>query len=260
MTQNFWIIASAILGLVVGSFLNVVISRLRTGESFLGGRSHCPKCGKKLENRDLIPVISFFFLRGKCRACKERISWQYPAVELITALVFGLAASRFSLDSGFHVAAFVLALVLCGAYIVIGVYDVKYFLILDKVIFPGLVIAAIYAAVQGKFVSGLIGAACVSGFFLVQYLLSRGKWIGFGDVKFGLLLGMSVGFPAALVLLFLAYMMGAFVGLSLIAWGKKQMGSILPFGVFLAASAVVSLFYGQQIVHWYTHLIGLRGY
>ncbi|MBX4187893.1 MAG: A24 family peptidase, partial [Candidatus Doudnabacteria bacterium] len=158
--------------------------------------------------------------------------------------------------------------VIASFFIVIAVYDLKHFLILDKVILPGIVIATIYAIYQsfgnpcGSFfcfpiISGGIGAMIISGFFLLQYLVSKGKWMGFGDVKFGLLLGMVAGFPLSLVLLFMAYISGAVIGLLLISLSKKEMTSKLPFGTFLSVAAIMTMIYGSQILNWYLNLIGL---
>ena len=108
----------------------------------------------------------------------------------------------------------------------------------------------------GQLVSGILGAVLVSGFFYLQYLFSKGRWIGFGDVKFGLLLGSLFGFPLALLVLLLAYCSGAMVGVSLIALGKKKLSSKLPFGTFLGFSAIIVLLYGDQIWNWYMKLIG----
>ncbi|MBX4188049.1 MAG: prepilin peptidase, partial [Candidatus Doudnabacteria bacterium] len=137
------LIFSLIFGLIVGSFLNVVINRLRIGKS-VNGRSICPNCKHKLAPLDLVPVFSFIFLGGKCRYCGKPISWQYPVVEILTGITFMCLASRagsINIDLVFQV-------VIASFFIVIAVYDLKHFLILDKVILPGIVIATIYAIYQ----------------------------------------------------------------------------------------------------------------
>jgi leader peptidase (prepilin peptidase) / N-methyltransferase len=244
---------SAVLGLVIGSFLNVVIFRLKSGKT-LNGRSQCLHCKHILSAWDLVPVFSFVFLRGKCRYCDGKISWQYPMVELFTAIFFWLAALKY----GGPGVDLMFAAILGSFLIVIAVYDLKHYLILDKVVFPGIVIAAIYSIASGHVISGLAGAAAVSGFFYLQYLVSRGRWIGFGDVKFGLMLGLIGGWPVALLTLFLAYMLGAVTGVSLIAAGAKQLGSKLPFGTFLSFAAIITMLYGQEILDWYMALVGFR--
>lgn len=259
----FWVITSAVFGLMAGSFLNVVINRLWSGKTFRG-RSECPHCQHSLAIKDLVPVLSFVFLKGKCRYCTGPISWQYPAVELGTALSFLLVATRYPMGPE---AFFVM--VLACFFVVVGVYDYKHFLILDRVVALAFMTALALALYQDftygcqfglnlgcASVSGLLGVLTVSGFFLLQYLVSKGTWIGFGDVKFGAVLGMTAGFPLVLFLLFVGYMIGAGVGVGLIAAGRKDMGSQLPFGTFLAFSAIITMLYGQQLMGMYLNLIG----
>jgi leader peptidase (prepilin peptidase) / N-methyltransferase len=251
-----------ILGLAVGSFLNVVILRLKIKKS-LNGRSYCPGCKKTLEARDLVPLFSFIFLGGKCRFCEKKISWQYPLVEFFTALVFFLLSLQYPL--GIELFFFC---ILSSFLIVVAVYDYKHFLILDKVVFPGIAVALVFALLKDftagcwlsldcAVISGLLGVLSISGFFFLQYWYSKGRWIGFGDVKFGILLGLTVGFPLSIVLMFVAYMSGAVVGTALIAMDKKEMSSKLPFGSFLALSAIFTVLYGQAVLDWYLNLIGI---
>lgn len=257
------LIFSAVLGLVVGSFLNVVINRLRLKET-LGGRSHCPHCKHELGALDLVPLFSFLFLGGKCRYCGKSISWQYPAVEALTGLVFALAWIKVQTPS---VDLFFLW-ILAAFMIMIAVYDFKHQLILDKVVFPGIAVTLLYVlfkdfssgcgiSLQCATISGLLGMAIVAGFFYLQHLVSGGRWIGFGDVKFGLLLGLVSGFPLCIFLLFISYMAGAVVGVYLIATGRKKASSKLAFGTFLALGSIVTLLYGQTAFNWYLDLIGL---
>ena len=249
------IIIFFIFGLIVGSFLNAVIFRLHSGESFLLGRSHCMHCKHELAPLDLVPVFSFIFLSGKCRYCKSKLSWQYPIVEFLTGLIFAVlfAQGQMPLISP----KFLFELVMAGFFIVVGVFDLKHYLILDKVVFPGLVVVLIYNIFAGQIFLGLISGFGVAGFFLLQYVFSKGKWIGFGDVKFGLLLGNFASWPMSLVLIMLAYFLGAIVGIVLILSGKKKLGSKLPFGVFLSASAIITMIIGERLLTWYLRLIGL---
>jgi prepilin signal peptidase PulO-like enzyme (type II secretory pathway) len=262
MDGSFWAVVSAVFGLVVGSFLNVVINRLRLKQS-LGGRSHCPHCKHELNALDLVPLFSFLFLGGKCRYCGKPISWQYPAVEAFTGLAFMLAWLKFQAFG----ADLAFVWILAAFFIVIAVYDLKHYLILDKVVFPGLAVAVAYALYRDfsggcglawncATISGLLGAAVVAGFFYLQHLVSGGRWIGFGDVKFGLMLGFAAGFPLCILLLFISYTAGASVGMALLATGSKQATSKMPFGTFLALGAIATLLYGQPIMNWYLDLIG----
>jgi leader peptidase (prepilin peptidase) / N-methyltransferase len=258
-----FLLLSAVLGLIIGSFLNVVINRLRLKET-LGGRSHCPHCKHELSALDLVPLFSYLFLRGKCRYCGKPISWQYLAVEAATSLAFLLTWLKFQIFGPDLFFVWVLS----AFFIVIAVYDLKHFLILDKVVFPGLAVAVAYALVRDfnsgcglswncATISGLLGAATIAGFFYLQHLVSNGRWIGFGDVKLGLMLGMVAGFPLCIFLLFISYMSGALAGVFLIATGKKQASSKMPFGTFLALCAIITLLYGQPALNWYLDLIGV---
>ncbi|MGE5298202.1 MAG: prepilin peptidase [Acidobacteriaceae bacterium] len=255
-----------IFGLIVGSFLNVVIFRLHSGKSFVKGRSACPHCGHELSALDLVPVLSFILLKARCRYCRNRISWQYPLVEIITGLSFALIG--FSSDQ-FTLLVFT-KLIFASVMIVVAVYDLKHFLILDKVLVPAIVAALVLNAILDAnsacsllsinchSLGGLAAAALACFFFLAQYMLSGGKWIGFGDVKFGILLGLIAGWPGILALLFLAYVIGAATGLGLMAAGKKTMTSKLPFGTFLGLAAILTMAFGSGLVAWYLNLIGIQ--
>lgn len=243
-----------IFGLIVGSFLNAVIFRLYKEESFLFGRSHCNYCKHELNAWDLIPVLSFIILGGRCRYCHKKISWQYPLIELTTALLFVLLVYNYGLritDYGLWA-----QLVFVCFLIVIAVFDFKHYLILDKVVYPAFVLALIWSIVNGNIVNSLYGALLVAGFFGLQYYISDGRWIGFGDVKLGLFLGTLFGLKYSLIMLFIAYFLGAIVGLALVLTNRKKFSSKLPFGVFLSISGIIMLLYGNQITDWYFRLIG----
>ena len=253
-----------IFGLIIGSFLNAVIWRLHSGKSISDGRSICPKCKHELSALDLVPLFSYVFLGGKCRYCHKKISWQYPVVELATALSFMFLAGNFQ---SFLSPVLVFQLVFVSFFIVIAVFDLQHYLILDKVVFPAAIIALMYrfylSSRAGDFgwhsslMAGLAGAAIISGFFGLQYVISSGRWIGLGDVKLGIFLGLVFGVGQGLLLLFLAYCTGAVVGLALVAASKKELSGKLPFGTFLCFSATITLLNGPAILAWYLRLIGL---
>ncbi len=252
-----------IFGLVIGSFLNVVIWRLHTGESALKGRSYCPKCKHRLDFFDLFPVMSFVIQGGKCRYCRESISWQYPFVELATAALFVMAyvISDFSAEGGLVLGRQLLILLkywfVVSAMIIVFVYDAKHYLILDKVIYPAAAVAFFASPLLSGDVwwrgipDGLLAAAIGGGFFLFQYAVSKGKWIGGGDVKLGFLMGLFLGVKGLLVAFFFSYCLGAVVGLGLVAAGRKNMKGQLPFGTFLAAGTLIALFWAEPILKWY---------
>ncbi len=250
-----------LFGLAVGSFLNALIWRLHKGESILKGRSYCPKCKHILGVADLIPVVSFIIQKGKCRYCGKAISWQYPAVELTTAVLFvityQISVSQLFSFSTFQFLNLLRLWFVIAVMVVVFVYDLKYTLILDKVIYPAAVVAFLASPLlNGKGVwngvmTALVAAALGGGFFLVQYFISKGKWIGGGDVKMGFLMGLILGIKGILVALFFSYVFGALVSLGLIAIGKKTMKSQIPFGTFLAVGTLIAMFWGEKLLQWY---------
>jgi len=240
-----------ILGLIVGSFLNVVIFRLKQNEQFVKGRSKCLFCKKELKFLDLIPLLSFIFLKAKCRYCARKLSWQYPLVELATALVFLTGFFYYQLFSFNYLSYLVFSCFL----IIIFVYDLKYYLILDKVSLTALLFAFLANFLLGVNPLNLfLGALILGGFFLAQFVFSKGRWIGGGDIRLGLVMGAMLGWPGVLTALMVAYLAGAAAGLLLIVFKKKVWGSQLPFGVFLAPATWVTLLWGPQLVKWYFNL------
>jgi prepilin signal peptidase PulO-like enzyme (type II secretory pathway) len=236
-------------GLIIGSFLNCLIWRLNTGESLLG-RSYCPKCKKQIAWHDNFPVLSFAWLGGKCRQCGKKISWQYPIVELATGVLFLVA-----FINSFNYLFLLRDWFLISVMMVIFIYDLRWYLILDIVTLPACLIILIFNLVLGfslwnLLISGIIG----SSFFLIQFLISNGKWIGGGDIRLGLLMGLALGWPGVLMAIIISYFIGSIVGIGLILAGKKQWGSEVPLGVFLAVGTIITLFWQAQILNWYLNL------
>lgn len=252
-----------VFGLVIGSFLNCLIWRLRKKETVLG-RSYCPHCRHQLAWYDNVPVLSYALLAGKCRYCRKPISLQYPLVELVTGFLF-LTAFVFEAQQVYAFDfVFIIRLLrdwfIVAVMVVIFIYDLRWYLILDKVTFPAMAVVVLFnlylefvagssASLSWRnwLISGIIGGS----FFLLQFLATRGKGIGGGDLRLGLLMGLILGWQGLIVALFIAYFSGSIVGLSLIAVGKKQWGSKLPFGVFLAPATVIALFWGQPLWQWF---------
>lgn len=286
-----------IFGTIIGSFLNVVIYRSENGEK-LTGRSHCPNCHKKLSWWELIPVLSFFILRGKCSKCKAKISWQYPIIELLTGLSFALIYWRFIKFPFFQATVFgnfgwptILAgllLVIWFFYIsvliVISVFDLRTYYILDNVLIIGTIAAFISQSVyyflgyknlllffpktglnflgEANYFFGLnnlafnylLGALIYFAILGILAYGSRGKAMGLGDPKLGIFLGLILGWPAALVALIISFLIGGITGLVLILLGKKKMKSQLPFGPFLALGAFIVIILGDIILKGYFKL------
>lgn len=234
--------------------MNAVIYRLHEKKSFLRGRSFCPACRHVLKLLDLVPVFSFVFLKKRCRYCRRPISWQYPLVELAAAGAFALLYWQFGLSAEF----FVYSLYVCFL-IIIFVYDLRYYLILDKVSLTGAAVALIlsFFALKISLMSLLWGALFGAGFFLLQFVVSRGKWIGGGDIRLGLLMGLMLGWPNILAALFIAYALGSVVGVGLILSGRKKWQSRVPFGTFLSLAAFLTFVFGEAIISFYKDLFAL---
>jgi len=239
-------------GLAVGSFLNACIWRLKNKRSVLYGRSMCPHCKHKLTWIDLVPVLSFIFLRGRCRYCGKKISLQYPLVELASGILFGLAAMNSPLLDPGSLYFLLRDWFFIGVLIIIFVYDLRWGYILDRVTLPTAIAAFAVNILLGAGWQRLVLAAVIgSGFFLFQYAVSRGKWIGGGDIRLGALMGFMLGWPQIITALFFAYFIGAIVAIYLLLSRRKRMGSEIAMGTFLSAGTVVALLWGEKIINWY---------
>lgn len=241
-----------IFGLIIGSFLNVVIYRMKDLHSIITTRSHCPKCKKEIAWYDLIPFLSFVILKTRCRYCAKPISWQYPLVEFGTAL---LTLSLF-LYFGNQLHTYVLIFV-SYFLIVIFVYDLKTMIIPDEMFYPAFVLSLVYAMIAhySNFKIILLSLLVGTGFLAIIYLLGKGKWMGMGDVKLAAIIGLLVPFPLVLVSLFAAFILGSIVGLCLLILKLKTLKSEVPFGPFLILGLYISLFCGEKIINWYLNII-----
>ena len=261
----------AVLGLMVGSYLNVVIYRLPRGLSTVMPRSRCPGCEAPIRALDNIPLVSFLFLGGRCRHCRTPISWQYPLTELATGLLFVACYARFGLTLDALAGALFCALMLALAAI-----DFEHFLLLDRLTLPGIAIGLLVQPLLGwagsfgaplpwgRFLAGLWGAALGAGILLAVvkgwYLLRKEEGMGLGDVKMLALIGAFLGWKGVLVCLFFASLSGAVVGLALIL-ARRGAGfkTQLPFGVFLALGGLITLFFGEAIAAFYGGLLAPPG-
>ena len=247
-------------GLLVGSFVNVVIIRLEAGEGFVGGRSVCRSCGAVIRWYDNIPLLSFALLRGRCRACASIISWQYPFVELVTGILFLFTgALLFRPESVSSVFETTLALGLIPSLLVIFVYDLRYMEIPVSVLAFGILwtIFSLFFLwflasppepfVLSRLASGLIGGGIAFGLFYGLVFFSKETWMGAGDAWLAMLLGMVSGWKMLLPALSLAFGSGAIVGIVLLLSRRKELGSRIPFGPFLSASVLFFLFFGTMI-------------
>src|SRR5919199_4699395 len=245
------VLAALLFGLVVGSFLNVLIHRVPRRESLVWPASHCPHCGEPIRPRDNVPLLSYLLLRGRCRNCKGPISARYPAVEAATGLLFGAAAYEFGAS-----VALLHALVLISALISLAAIDLEHRLLPNVIVGPAALaglILSILADPAGWWTYPL-SALAVAGALLVLALAVPGG-MGMGDVKMGGMLGAFLG-PYAALAVFLGALIGAVSGGLLIASGRIGRRHALPFGVFMALGGIVVLFVGPQLWGLYLSLVG----
>ncbi len=259
------IIGFAILGVTVGSFLNVCIDRLPRNESILNPPSHCEVCHHHLAAKDLIPIFSYLWLKGRCRYCHASIPKKLLWVELALGIIFPfLYWWCVILKPDLGITAFgVMAFYAC-LFIIIFVIDLGHGLILNKVVYPGMAAALLLALFLPQpwltqwLVHGVANAAIGGGIGFVLFLLiaiiSRGG-MGWGDVKLAALIGLATGFPLILIALIMGAILGAIVAIALIIIKKKSRKEMIPFGPFLSLAAMVTLLWGSQILNWYLGLM-----
>lgn len=251
-----------ILGLQFGSFINAFNYRLKTGESVWRGRSHCPHCQHVLNWRDLIPVLGFLLLKGRCRYCDQPISKRYPLIEITAGLLL-VIIWIFSVSVSWAVFYSIVFL----ALLAIADYDLQHYLISDRVLLFCLIVALAFLTFRGfqqgnlldwpnsPLLLGLLAGFSASLFLGLIYCLTRGKGMGFGDVKLVFVLGLIVGWPAVILALFLSFFIGAIIGLGLVISKRKKMKEALPFGPFLVLGVLIATLWGSQIINWYLLLI-----
>lgn len=255
-------IASGILGIVIGSFLSVLIYRLQHSMSHSWtSRSVCTNCKKTLRPYDLIPLVSYLVLRGKCRDCKGPISLYYPLIELFTGTLFALIYLKYPFiteNMGFlgrNASLYAVHIYFMSVLSFSFFYDLKYMLVSDRVLVPAILIALIATLLPGTIhiADALIGASIAFIFFSLQIIISKGKWLGGGDVRVGVLIGIILGWQLTLVALFMAYIVGAITAIITLALSKKTSKAKIPFVPFLVIGTVTALFLGEELINWYLH-------
>lgn len=245
-----------IFGCFVGSFLLVLIDRIPREETVWKGRSHCDMCKHKLYWYDLIPIVSYSMLSGRCRYCKKAIGEKYPLIELITGLSFVATFLLFQVT--YHVSGITyhdffqlgFYILLASSFIVIFFTDFWYGIIPDAILIPTTFIVFLYEILNTKYeiLPYLLSAIGASLFFLIITLVTRGKGMGLGDVKLAFFMGLLLGFPRIVVALYIAFLTGALVSLILILMHKKKLrGDTIAFGPFLIIGTILSLYFGDMI-------------
>jgi len=244
-------------GLAIGSFVNCLVWRTYNNISVATGRSRCVHCGRFLAWYENIPVFSYIFLKGTCRMCHKPIPAHYPAVELLGGLIFlvvGWLNKNYAAFSEWHL---VRDLVFVSILAIVFLYDLLYQIIMTKLVWFGAAVGVFFNIFifHQDIYKLLIGLAVGGGFFLLQYIISRGRWIGGGDVRLGVMMGIWLGWPNILAALFFSYMLGLVVSIPLLIFKNKQWSSAIPFGTFLAVGTFWALYCGESAIEWYIGLL-----
>lgn len=243
----YQIIGAAVVGLIIGSFLNMLIPRLHKGEKgIFWGRSHCVSCGMKLSGLELIPGVSYFWLKGKCHHCKNHISWWYPATEFISAFTFVALALKAE-----SITEWLLSAGLFFVLLFIFLYDLRYKEIHDAVMLPGIVFAFIVACLTGDITDSLIGGLIGFCFFAIQYYATKGRAIGAGDMRIGAFIGLMLGWHLTLIALVISYVFGSIISIILLLTKRANAKTALPLGPFLVIGSTITYFFGLEILQWY---------
>lgn len=274
-----------VFGLCLGSFANALVwrvhqqaeeskkkkpSKKRLQElSISKGRSMCPDCGHELSAKDLVPVLSWLSTKGKCRYCQKKISVQYPVVEVATAILFVASyvwwPYQLSAD-GWQLIAFGLWLAILTGLMALLIYDLRWYLLPNRIVYPLTVLAGCMALIQvsvapepaSAVIDTALSVLVGGGIFYALFQLSGGKWIGGGDVKLGWLLGLVIAsWAGSLLMIFIAALLGSLVSIPLILDKKLKRTSVIPFGPFLIAGAIIVVLFGADIIDWYTQLIDI---
>ena len=255
-----------VLGLIIGSFLNVVVLRLNTGESIIKSRSKCFSCGHRLGFFDLIPVLSFVFQKGRCRYCQSKISRHYPLVELITGIVFVLTALKiFNFQ---NLLSLIFYWAMFSILIAVSAYDFKHQIIPNKLVYLFVSLSLLFVILSfavpmdigtslaplGRGHSGLflylLSGTLFFAFFALMWLVSRGKWLGFGDAKLALGLGFLLGPWNSLAAFLFSFWLGGLVGIFLMALKKKRFNlkTQIPFAPFLVVGSFLAFLVGDKFI------------
>ncbi len=256
---------SALLGLFIGSWLNVCIDRIPAGESIIRPPSHCSSCKQRLSEKDLIPLFSYIFLRGRCRYCGVKIPIRICIVELATAILFGLITWHFLSQQDNLSIHIVMPLIYVCIFMVIFFIDLEQQIIINMTIYIGIALALIFSFFWFQFfwpdfsiwphqgtLSALLGGVTGAALILLPNIITRGRGMGGGDVMLAGFIGTATGFPLVIVALVIGIVSGGLTAIALVALRRKKRKDAIPFGPFLVIAAMVTLIWGPQILHWYS--------
>ncbi len=250
------LVLAFVIGATFGSFLNVVIDRLSTGRSIIFGRSYCEHCKKTLSAFDLLPIVSFVLLGGKCRYCHKKIPGRLFLVEIACGFTLSLI-SWWALDGGISFPGLLFLAVILFSFIGIFFADIEYGIIPDWLVISG-ILGSLFFVISEKqpLMEHMLSAFGAGVFFFLLFAITKGKGMGFGDVKLSLFLGLFLGFPQIVIALYLAFLTGACLSIILVIWRKVRFfGGTIPFGPFLVASSIVAFFWGEIIINPFISLL-----
>ena len=254
-----WYIWTALLGASMGSFVTMLVHRLHEGTSIVFGGSKCFHCNKKLGLRELIPVLSFLLLKGKCKKCGTKIPLRYFLIEVFTIVLFLLALYKHAEYPMMPDIFVIRDWIIITSAVFIFAYDALYMEVHPGVtIGAGVIVGLMYILqVPFEWKSVLFGIVLGVGWFLVQYIVSKGRWIGAGDIMIGFFMGASLGLSHTILALGIAYIVGASYAIALLALKKKNRKDQIPFGTFLMIGTVAALVWGNFMVSWYMNMVRL---
>ena len=258
--SSLWLTLSFLLGIIIGSFLNVVADRLPTDKSIISPPSHCPACQHRLLTKDLVPIFSYLWLKGHCRYCGATIPMRSLMVELGIGILFAFLYWHYGLGWELVIAVFY-----CCLFVALLITDLEHTILPSKIVYPGIGAALIAATLGSIFgfepsvvansgfelwiVDAAIGGGIGFGFLLIVALISRGG-MGGGDVKLAGLVGLVTGYPLVFIAMFLAIVSGGLVAAVLLLFKLKSRKDIIPFGPFLCLAAMATLFWGSDLLRW----------
>lgn len=254
-----------VLGAAVGSFISVLVYRLHHREKgIFKGRSMCIECKTPLKAKDLIPLLSYLTLRGRCRYCSKEISYMYPLIELSAGLIYALLFIKFPFADAYlnFDGLTLLQYALYGFYAFILIFtfffDLHYHHVSDEILLPAILIGLVAVLVPGSphIINALIGMAIPIAFFGAQFILSRGSWLGAGDLRVGAFMGVILGWKLVVIALVLSYIIGSIASIFVAIKKHKFYGVQIPFAPFLVTGTFLAIFFGNEILRWYLGTLG----
>lgn len=263
------ILVMFVIGTALGSFSLVLAWRMYDGRDWVKGRSSCEECGHELSALDMIPIISWVFLRGKCRYCRKPFSKQLLFAELLMGSIVALSWLYwpFGLSTALEIVLFCAWLLITVLLSALFWYDLRWFLLPNRLVYPLLGISVLFSIIRGLVVDlsvyevvfmPLLAAGLLSGLFYLMFFMSKGKWIGFGDVRLAIPLGLILGNPInTWLMLFFASCLGIIASFPSIIKGKTKLRTKIPFGPLLIIATIFVFLSGERIIDWYTNIIGL---